>query len=178
MVSDPDQIFKFFSRELYTIMDASHIAPPPIPELPPLKGAALEYAPFGHLFSVIHRQSSVAMTRRLRESGVSFGQFLSIRYIYENEGCSQEQLSNRLRLDKGAVARTVHALEEDGYVQRLPDPQDRRRMILSLTDRGKEQYRTIIRISDEWETVLLQALSPDEQQELRRLLVKVVQSLN
>lgn len=76
------------------------------------------------------------------------------------------------------MARTVHALEEDGYVQRLPDPQDRRRMILSLTDRGKEQYRTIIRISDEWETVLLQALSPDEQQELRRLLVKVVQSLN
>lgn len=158
-------------------MDAFPLSPPPIPEEPPLEGAALEHAPFGHLFSVIHRQSSVAMTRRLRESGVSFGQFLSIRYIYENEGCSQEQLSNRLRLDKGAVARTVHALEEDGYVQRLPDPQDRRRVILSLTEQGKEQYRSIVRISDEWESVLLQDLSPQEQKELRRLLIKVVNTL-
>ena len=154
-------------------MDPSHFPPPES-----LPDSMLERAPFAHLFSVIHRQSSIAMTRRLRESGVTFGQFFSIRYIFEHEGCSQEQLSHRLRMDKGAVARTVHALEEDGYVQRLPDPADRRRVILSLTERGKEQYRTIVRISDEWEDVLLQDLSPEERQELRRLLVKIAHTLN
>ncbi len=40
--------------------------------------------------------------------------------------------------DKGALSRTIQSLVEDGYVQREHSIEDRRKVVLSLTERGKE----------------------------------------
>ena len=48
------------------------------------------------------------------------------------------ELGRRLSVTKQAAAQTIAALEEFGYVDRVPDPDDARRKRLRVTSRGRE----------------------------------------
>ena len=51
-------------------------------------------------------------------------------------GLRQSQLIQRAGISKQAVQQLVDGLEEEGVLQRLPDPDDRRGKIVSFTDKG------------------------------------------
>ena len=59
-------------------------------------------------------------------------------------------------------------LEERGLVARTPHPTDRRQVILAATEQGRAVYAQFERVRDEWLALRLAALTPDEQQTLRR----------
>lgn len=75
-----------------------------------------------------------------------------------------------LLLSSGAMTNRLDRLEEDGLVTRVPDPADRRRIKVALTDRG----RTLIDQAMDEHTVLLKeafaGIDEDERVELERLL--------
>lgn len=48
------------------------------------------------------------------------------------------ELGERLDVTKSAATRTVDRLERSGHVERVPDPGDRRRVLLRLTTRAEE----------------------------------------
>lgn len=52
-------------------------------------------------------------------------------------------LVDAFAIDKGAVSRHVQHLEDLGLVQRVPDPEDRRAALLSITERGLERMRQV-----------------------------------
>src|SRR6201985_970544 len=49
-------------------------------------------------------------------------------------------LRERLGLDSGYLSRLLRRLERDGLVRVAPDPGDRRRRAVSLTDAGRERW--------------------------------------
>lgn len=59
-------------------------------------------------------------------------------------------LSHRLGVTHAAVSQVRTALELEGLIRGEPDPQDRRRQILSLTQRGRE---TGLRLAPLWAAV-------------------------
>ena len=59
------------------------------------------------------------------------------------------QLGRAMSVTKQAAARTISVLEERGYVSREPDPDDRRRMRLRVTERGLAMMREGESIFDE-----------------------------
>jgi DNA-binding MarR family transcriptional regulator len=69
---------------------------------------------------------------------------------------------------------TINELADQQLVERAPDPADRRRNIITITPAGRRQLRRLdkqlTRIQDE----LLAALSPDERDQLARLLRRVL----
>ena len=54
------------------------------------------------------------------------------------EGATASEVAERLGVSKQAAARTVAMLEEAGYVERAPDPQDARRRTVRPTERGRD----------------------------------------
>lgn len=57
--------------------------------------------------------------------------------ILENEGeMIIQELASILDRDKSAITRHINGLEENGFVSRTPDPEDRRRKILLVTKPG------------------------------------------
>jgi DNA-binding MarR family transcriptional regulator len=58
-------------------------------------------------------------------------------------------LGRRLSVTKQAAAKTIVTLEERGYVAREPDPADKRRMRLYVTDHGRAMLREGEQIFDE-----------------------------
>ena len=73
------------------------------------------------------------------------------------------ELAEAERVSAPSMTRTVAALVERGLVERTADPSDGRQVILSLTTEGRRLLREIRRRRDQWMTVRVQRLSPEEQ---------------
>jgi DNA-binding MarR family transcriptional regulator len=54
-------------------------------------------------------------------------------------------LSDAFGMDKGGVSRQVQALVDLGLVERQPNPEDRREILLDATEEGRERLRTVAR---------------------------------
>ncbi len=83
---------------------------------------------------------------------------------------TQAALAEAINADKTRIIRTLDELQEQGYIERLPDPDDRRARLLAITDEGralKDAAQTEIQRGEErW----LADLSPDERRVFLRVL--------
>jgi DNA-binding MarR family transcriptional regulator len=83
-------------------------------------------------------------------------------------------VGRRTSVSKQAAAKTVAFLEESAYVLRNPDPGDRRRAHLTVTDRGHSLMREGEAVFDElraeWESLVGRDRIADLQDALMRLL--------
>jgi len=88
----------------------------------------------------------------------------------EAGGSRLTDLAERAQITKQSMGYLIDYLEQRGYLERRPDPSDRRAALISLTDRGWDQVRAalgiIATIEEEWSSGLGQA----RMQQLRELL--------
>ena len=64
--------------------------------------------------SQIHRKSRVFMNREVSKYDIKSGQLMFLLDLYMQDGKSQEEISKKLEIDKGATTRTLKNLEEQG----------------------------------------------------------------
>lgn len=60
-----------------------------------------------------------------------------------DDGVRAAEVCEQFALDKGAVSRRVHALEELGLVARRPDPADRRAHLIVVTPEGRDRLQRL-----------------------------------
>jgi DNA-binding MarR family transcriptional regulator len=68
---------------------------------------------------------------------------------------------------------TVNDLVEAGLALREPDPEDRRRNIVTITRRGGRVLERLDGVLDEIQEAVLEPLTPSERKTLARLLKKL-----
>jgi DNA-binding MarR family transcriptional regulator len=93
--------------------------------------------------------------------------------ITTEEPSSQLALAHRLGIDKTQMTYVIDALETGGFVERRPDPADRRIRQVHPTDAGRSLLTSARVALGNAEDVLMRHLSADEQTQLRRLLAGV-----
>lgn len=128
-------------------------------------------------FSIIHRQSSMYLDRQLRKHDITGSQYTHILVICENPGISQEEISNKLKIDKGSVARTIKQFELEGYITRLISAGDKRQYQIYPTDKARAVYENIHGIAVASENRLTKDFTEIERNILKNLLDKVVKNL-
>jgi DNA-binding MarR family transcriptional regulator len=69
--------------------------------------------------------------------GVTAQQRLIVRCVGKYPGLTAGQLAGLLHLDPGTVSASLRRLGQRGLVERRPDPRDRRRVTLGLTEEGR-----------------------------------------
>jgi DNA-binding MarR family transcriptional regulator len=81
---------------------------------------------------------------------------------------SVSDLAAKERVRQQSMAQTVSDLETDGLVERRPDPADKRRALVSLTDHGITTLQTERRNREGWlARAIVEDLAPEEQAVLR-----------
>ena len=70
------------------------------------------------IFSVIYWQSQSFCAKRLKDLGVTCGQFMYILCICEHPGVSQEKVAELTCIDKSTVAKAVQQLLQGGFITR------------------------------------------------------------
>jgi DNA-binding MarR family transcriptional regulator len=91
------------------------------------------------------------------------------------EGCprSQIELGRKLGIDRNAMVHLVDELEAAGWVERRPDPNDRRNKSVSVTEKGTKAHHDLQARIAEATASLFEPLSPAERVELASLLDRV-----
>ncbi|HEU4948767.1 MAG TPA: MarR family transcriptional regulator [Kribbella sp.] len=87
---------------------------------------------------------------------------------------SQATLGRRGGIDRSDVVAALNELADQGYVERTPDPDDRRRNIVSLTPAGRRQLQRLDKLVKRAQDELCTPLSEAERKRLVQLLAKVL----
>jgi len=127
-----------------------------------------------YIFKRLHLDLHELHEQVLAPFGISAGELAVLMLIDEREPESQQQVAERLGVDRTTMVSLIDALETGGLVARRPDPRDRRRNVIELTQAGAETLRRATDASDEAERRLLTALTQAEAAQLRTLLGRVV----
>lgn len=118
------------------------------------------------LYALFFRCSHI-LSRRV---GIRVSRQRVLSLLLQRGEMSQRELRELLGIQAGSFSELAGRLEERGFLTREKDPEDKRRILLRLTDAGRERA---VRDSEARDEELFCALSAGEQAELRRLLQKI-----
>ncbi|MGH2699925.1 MAG: MarR family winged helix-turn-helix transcriptional regulator [Actinomycetota bacterium] len=91
----------------------------------------------GYQVNHLARLMGQALRSRIAPLGVVPGQFAQLLALFEQDGLSQGELCERIRIEQPTMANTLRRMERDGLVRRVPDPADGRRAAVMLTARAR-----------------------------------------
>lgn len=86
------------------------------------------------------------------------------------DGLRLTDLAGRAGMTPQSMGQLVDDLERLGYLERRPDPEDRRAKRIDLTRRGQENVRTAKRVAEEMERDLIELLGEARFRHFRRAL--------
>jgi len=93
-----------------------------------------------------------------------------LRTLAESGPASQADLGRRTSIHFSDMVAALNELAEGGYVERAPDPADKRRNVVTITPHGRRRAAALAEQAAAIQDELLAPLSPAERQELVRLL--------
>ncbi|PXX70849.1 MarR family transcriptional regulator [Nocardia tenerifensis] len=105
---------------------------------------------------------------------------LTILVILESAGRPLRvgEIATRMQVAGPHVTRQLNGLERRRLVRRVPDPDDQRARLITLTPNGEKLVGRYLQVIDDWFDRALSAWSEPEQRDLVRLLDRLVDDLS
>ncbi len=133
------------------------------------------------------RISVSRLARRLRaerltkglEPGLSDTQLAALAALDRHSAMTPGELAEHEKVQPPSMTRVITALEELGLVMRAPHASDRRQVLLTVTDRGREVVEQSRQLREAWLAQRLRELAPADRAALRAaapILEKLSQS--
>jgi DNA-binding MarR family transcriptional regulator len=110
----------------------------------------------------------------LEAHGLSMWAYAVLTALDQSAMRTQTALAEAIGADKTRIIPFLDELQEHGYIERRPDPDDRRVRLLAITDAGREVKDAIQADIQRSEEQWLQRLSADD----RRVFLGVLQQLS
>lgn len=100
----------------------------------------LEFQPqnsIGYLLRDTYRAFSKVLQTRISAHGVTIGQWYFLRVLWEEDGLTQRELSQRVGMMEPTTVTALNGMEKRGYVKRVRNATDRRKVNIFLTEKGR-----------------------------------------
>ncbi|MGB0786286.1 MAG: MarR family winged helix-turn-helix transcriptional regulator [Alphaproteobacteria bacterium] len=130
-----------------------------------------------HLTRLCARGFNRSLTRRLVEHGISFGQWVFLRILWNEQGLTQRDLAERANLTEPTVHTALVGMEQQGLINRFTKKGNRRKHHVFLTEHGKSLRAVLEPLAIEANDVALRGLDAEQRNVLRDTLIKVLENL-
>ena len=107
-----------------------------------------------------------------KEHGLTPTQFGVLDILYSKGSLSVGKIIEKMLSTSGNMTVVIRNMEKEGYVQRTPDPEDKRSYLISLTDKGIEKIEEVLPEHAANVHNIFRVLTEEEQEELIRMLRK------
>ncbi|MGH3459102.1 MarR family winged helix-turn-helix transcriptional regulator [Aeromicrobium sp.] len=131
----------------------------------------------GYQVNHLARLMAQALRTRIEPHGVVPGQFAQLLALYEEDGLTQNDLCARVRIDQSTMAHTLKRMERDGLIDRIPDPNDRRRASIRLSPRAQSLRDTLVQAAEDVNAEATRGLDDDERATCLALVTQVIANL-
>lgn len=120
-----------------------------------------------------HRCANAYRAAALPDQDLKGCQHIYIFHICRAPGISQEQLAQKICVNKSSVTRQLTSLENKGFVERRPDADDRRILRAYPTEKAKAVYPAVQACMVQWNDLLLEDFSEEERTQLLSMLSRI-----
>lgn len=127
----------------------------------------------GRLISLLSRYGQIYISKGLKSYNIGSGQYIFIKVLCENDGITTDKLSQMLSIDKGTVTKGIKKLEQNGFVLKELDLDDKRSYKLYATKKAFEVQPYIFGVLKNWTDILSSNLDKDEKKWMLELLIKM-----
>jgi MarR family transcriptional regulator for hemolysin len=132
---------------------------------------------FGFILKNLERLYTKRFEILAQELSLTLPQCKALFHLSRNEGISQKRLTELAEIEPMTLVRILDRMESDGWVERRPDPNDRRARTLYVTSGATPILEQIDKLSAQMRADALAGLNAEQRNQLMTLLEHVYQNL-
>lgn len=98
----------------------------------------------GYLLRDTYRAFTKILQARISTQGVTIGQWYFLRVLWDEDGLTQRELSQRVGMMEPTTVTALNGMEKRDYVKRVRNAEDKRKVNIYLTDKGRALRNTLL----------------------------------
>ncbi len=130
------------------------------------------------LISFIARKQQSKLSRKIAKYNLTAGEFPIYMAICNNQGFTQDQISDYVYVDKGFTTRVIKNLEKKGYIYRQKDEKDKRINHVYPTELALSIHEELSEILTNNNANATKAFSLEEKLQFKEYLTKLDEALD
>ena len=127
-----------------------------------------------HSIAFLTREITKNYTRNLQNAiapyGILIGQYHFLRVLWEKDEITQRELAATVGMKESTTFTALAGMEKQGLLTRKRDSDDRRKMTVKLTDKGRGLKPKLIPIAKAVNDRPLTGLTPEQISDLKAML--------
>jgi DNA-binding MarR family transcriptional regulator len=130
-----------------------------------------------HLIRDASRAFHRALQVRLAQHGVPFGHWTFLRILWESDGLTQKELSERAGVMEPTTFTAMKAMESLGYIVRKQLPTNKKNMYVYLSEEGRSLKTLLVPMAEDTNNVSIEGISPEDIKTTRTVLLAMIENL-
>ena len=118
-----------------------------------------------------------ALHMRLTEHSVSFGHWAFLRILWETDGLTQRELSVRAGVMEPTAFAALKAMETLGYIARKQKPENKKKVFIVLTPRGRALKAKLVPLALDVNLVAIKGAARADIAKTREILLRMIRNL-
>ena len=131
----------------------------------------MEDKKLGFLISNIFNDYTNYMNSYLEKMDLTLSQTRVLLVLALNNGVSIDFLAEKSNIGKSSVTKSVKILEKKGFLTKGIDPEDNRKKIVKITNKGRNIQKEALKINNEIEESIVSAIGEEEIKILKKQLM-------
>ena len=130
-----------------------------------------------HLIRDTERAFRRALQLRLARHGVPFGHWAFLRILWEADGLTQRELSERAGVMEPTTFAAMKAMEAQGYISRTQVPGNKKNIYIYLTDAGRALKQQLVPLAEDANRISCTGVSTHDLAIVRGVLLAMIDNL-
>lgn len=130
-----------------------------------------------HLVKDVTRAFVRALQARLARHSVSFGHWAFLRILWERDGLNQRELSDQAGVMEPTTFSAIQAMEKLGYVKRVQRADNKRKVFIHLTAKGRLLKRKLVPLAEEVNGIGVRGIKAADVAATRQTLLAILDNL-
>ena len=118
------------------------------------------------------------LQKGLNDFGVHFGQHHILRFIADNEGCTQKEVADLHCVSAASMALSTKRMQSAGLIEKVADSKNLRKNRLCITEKGREALKAAENLMDELDTRCFTGFSDGELETLKGYLTRMAENIS
>lgn len=125
----------------------------------------------------VSRRVRTVFNQQVTAHGLTYPRARTLFRLTKKANMTQTELACELELEQATLVRLLDRMEENGLIERQPDPRDRRAKLVALTPHGEEQAALVRAIADRIRGRIFEGIDLDELQQAIGLMERLATNL-
>ncbi len=114
---------------------------------------------------------------RLSPYDVQPGYLTILHYLWQRDGVTQKELTQFLDIEQATLSNTLKRMERDGLVLRTPNKKDRRRHLITLTEKGASLKNPVETAINDLRKLVNEGLTVNDRRYFKRIMRQMSEKL-